>query len=203
MKKQQTHHQTRHLSKGFTLVELMVSLGIFMVVIMAAIGSLYSVNNASRKVEAMRNVLDNLNFAIESMSRTIRTGTDIVCEGSLNGTSTNNCTFESAFASPGERISVMSTLGNVGLVEYRWAINPTTNTGVIEKYVAGDWVSITAPSIDIQHLSFYVDGADDSTTGADDFSQPNVIMLIQGVATAEGDSAPFSVQTLVTSRTFE
>ena len=196
------NHKKQRQTKqsGFTLVELMVSLGIFVVVIMAAIGSLYSVNRAARKVEAMRNVLDNLNFAIESMSRTIRTGTDIVCG---SGGSTNNCTFQGAFANPGDSITVTSTLGATGTITYQWELDGATGKGVIKKYIGGSSVAITAPAIDIQHLSFYVDGADNAGSGTDDLKQPNVIMLIQGVATAEGDVAPFSVQTLVTSRTLE
>ncbi len=189
--------------EGFTLIELMVSLGLFIVVIMAAVSSLYSVNSAARKVEAMRSVLDNLNFAIESMSRTIRTGTNVVCGGTTNGSGSNNCTFEDAFSSPGDRLSVESTLGIQGLVEYRWVINTTTNTGEIQKWSDGDWVSLTAPGIDIQRLSFYVSGADNELTGADDLTQPSVVMLVQGVASAGENTAPFAIQTLVSVRSAE
>lgn len=74
MKKSSIHNQA-----GFTLVELMVSLSLFIIVVLALIGSLYTVNDASRRVQAMRTVMDNLNFAMEHMSRNIRTSEAIVC----------------------------------------------------------------------------------------------------------------------------
>lgn len=206
---------TKHLQSGFTLVELMVSLSLFVVVVLALVSSLYSVNNASRKVTAMKSVLDNLNFALESMSRTIRTGSSVVCGGVLNGSynpsgdpaGTYNCSIATATQTPGARLLVASTLGSDQLVEYQWAISPTTGTtGEIEKRVQdqngiwGSWVALTAPEIDVQKLSFYVDGAD-----AGDGKQPSVIMFVQGVATAagEGNVAPFSIQTYVSQRAAE
>jgi prepilin-type N-terminal cleavage/methylation domain-containing protein len=111
---------------GFTLVELMVSLTLFTIVVLAAVGSLYTVNNASRRVQAMRSVIDNLNFGLESMSRTIRTGNTVVCGGASNTTSLDpivsanpNCSF--ANQNPGTNLLVDSTLGLDQLVEYQIA----------------------------------------------------------------------------------
>lgn len=200
MKKTIFNYKKTSTQQGFTLVELIVSLGLFVVVIIAAVGSLYSVNNAARKVEAMRTVLDNLNFAIESMSRTIRTGTDVVC-GSGVQSSQNNCSFSATFNNPAEEISIQSTLGTQGLVRYRWV--DVGGRGEIQKWSDGDWVSLTAPGIDIQQASFFVDGANSPITGGDDAIQPSVMMLIQGVATAGENTAPFAIQTLVSVRTVE
>jgi len=186
-------------NRGFTLVELLVALTLFTFVVLAAVASLYSVNDASRKVTAMRGVLDNLNFAMESMSRTIRTSTTIVCGGTTKPVgATNNCPFPTGPLS--NRISVKSTLGVKADVEYR--LNTTTHQ--VEKRVNegsgyGNWIAITSPEINVQTLNFYVKGAD---TG--DLFQPSVIIMIQGIATANtGDSAPFAVHTLISQRTGE
>ncbi|MCC6198611.1 prepilin-type N-terminal cleavage/methylation domain-containing protein [Candidatus Nomurabacteria bacterium] len=202
MKTARQHNETQS-DAGFTLIELMVSLGLFTIVVMAAVSALYSVNIAARRVEAMRATLDNLNFAVESMSRTIRTGTNIACEGGVSGS--NNCSFQSAYQNPGEWLSLQSTLGVSGSVDYRWWTD-TGGKGVIQKRINnGPWIALTAPGIDVQRLSFYVQGADHTTGGGtfDDGAQPSVMMLIQGVATAEGNTAPFAVQTLVSVRSIE
>lgn len=177
----------------------MVALTLFTFIVIAAVSSLYAVNNASRKVEAMRGVLDNLNFAMESMSRTIRTSTNIVCGGTTNPVgATSNCPFPTGPLS--NRISVKSTLGVKADVEYRL----NTSTHQIEKRVNegsgyGDWIAITAPEINVQTLNFYVKGAD-----ATDAFQPSVIIMIQGVAIAStGESTPFAVHTMISQRTGE
>jgi prepilin-type N-terminal cleavage/methylation domain-containing protein len=187
--------------QGFTLVELMVALSLFVVVVLAAVSSLYSVNASARRVEAMRTVLDNLNFSLESMSRTIRTAENIICDGTENGGGTKNCSLENGKST--ERITLESTLGTEQIIEYRWVFDDQ-NRGRIEKRIQeggvwpDEWIAITAPEIDVQHFSFYVDGSDDLATG--DTHQPNVIIFMQGVATTVADSAPFAVQTYISQR---
>lgn len=180
----------------------MVSLSLFTIVVLAAVASLYTVNSASRKVQAMRTALDNLNFAIESMSRTIRTGTNVGCNGSFN----NNCPLitQTGSPSPGGDIILNSTIGYKGMVRYQLCIPPDPNCasypgGTIQKQEqGGNWISLTSPEINVQKLVFYVDGA---TPG--DGVQPGVTMFVQGVATAGGTTAPFSIQTFVVERTLE
>jgi len=70
---------------GFTLVEMMVASAIFTVVSVVAIGAVITVNNANRKAQAIRAVVDNLNFTMESMSRKLRVGSQYHC-GTSDGT---------------------------------------------------------------------------------------------------------------------
>jgi prepilin-type N-terminal cleavage/methylation domain-containing protein len=184
---------------GFTLVELLVSLAIFTIIVVAAVGSLYTVNQASKRVNAMRTVLDNLNFATESMSRTIRTATDLGC-----GTVGVDCPMGSSGTA--DQIVMNSTLGadNGTQIGYRFYQNG--NNGEIQKcnLVNGGFsdntcVSITAPEIDITKAQFFVKG---SLTN--DSIQPSVMIMIQGIANAAGSSGqPFAVQTLVSQRSAE
>ena len=62
---------------GFTLVELMVSVSLFVIVMTISMGSILSVFNANRKAKNIRNVMDNINFTLEGMTRTIRFGSNI------------------------------------------------------------------------------------------------------------------------------
>lgn len=185
---------------GFTLVELMVSLMIFVIVVLATVGSLYSVNSASRKVQSMRSVLDNLNFAIESISRTVRTSNSIVCGGSLNISGNPNCPFSSQGVN--SMLLVDSTVGVSQLVEYRLGTHSNGSGAIQKRYqesgVWTNWISLTAPEINVKNLNFYVEGADSL-----DNSQARVQVLVQGDATTTAETAPFSVQTYISERVSE
>jgi prepilin-type N-terminal cleavage/methylation domain-containing protein len=193
---------------GFTLVELLVSLALFTIVVVAAVGSLYTINQASAKVGAMRTVLDNLNFATESMSRTIRTGSGIVCGGvsNTNGQTQPNCAFGNTNG-PAQEISFTSTLaGDEGVLDYRRVVIPgsATNAHEIQKCQVQNntplnCVAVTSPNIDVTQLYFFVDGV-----GKGDGKQPSVTMIMQGVASAGTNNvAPFAIQTFISQRAAE
>lgn len=84
----QFYSKHRKHQKGFTLLEMIVSLGIFSVVIVAAIGLMISIVNAQIKAANIQAVQDNIRFSLELMTKEIRTGsnfrTDVPCgiEGS-------------------------------------------------------------------------------------------------------------------------
>jgi prepilin-type N-terminal cleavage/methylation domain-containing protein len=201
------HHLFLHIQarkskgqRGFTLVELMVSLALFIIVVLALIGSLYTVNDASRKVQAMRTVMDNLNFAMESISRTVRTSENIVC----SGVGSFNCAIGGT-GSP--EIAMNSTLGERQKVEYRWnSVNKSVekkttnlNDAGLPTGVSTSWQAITSPEISVDHMVFYVDGADPL-----DKKQPGVAVQLDGVASVpNGSPIPFSIQTYLSQRTPE
>ena len=68
-------------NRGFTLIELMVAVAIFTIVMMVSMGAVFSVVSANRKSQSLNVVINNLNFAFESMIRDLRTGTDYVVTG--------------------------------------------------------------------------------------------------------------------------
>src|SRR3989344_6877449 len=75
-------YKTKNILKynaGFTLIEIMVSVSVFAVVVIIAVGALISINDANRKVQSMRALMYNLNFALENISRTLRTGSSYHC----------------------------------------------------------------------------------------------------------------------------
>lgn len=196
------HIQSRSRTQqaGFTLVELLVSLTLFIIVVLALIGSLYTVNDASRKVQAMRTVMDNLNFAMESISRTVRTSENITC----SGVGSASCPIT---GSGSREIMMNSTLGERQKVEYKW--NPddksvqkrTTNldSAGLPIGVSTAWQTITSPEISVDHMVFYIDGADPL-----DKKQPSVAVQLDGVASVpNGSPIPFSIQTYLSQRTPE
>lgn len=66
-------------SKGFTLIEIIVSLAIFSVVAVIAIGALVRVTSANRQAQAIQSGVNNVSFILDAMSREMRVGTGYVC----------------------------------------------------------------------------------------------------------------------------
>ncbi len=60
--------------KGFTLIELMVALSIFSIVSFVATSTIITVMNSYRKAQNVKLLVDNLSFALDSMSFKIREG---------------------------------------------------------------------------------------------------------------------------------
>jgi len=69
---QQLH---KNKNQGFTLIEVMVSMSIFVMVVGMAVGTVIAMVDANAKAQNMQQAATNLSFALDSMSREIRTGT--------------------------------------------------------------------------------------------------------------------------------
>ncbi len=77
----------KHTNKrGFTLVEMIVSLAIFSIVATVSLGALVSIVSANKKAQTLQSTITNLNFALESMSRDMRVGGKYHCENNQIGT---------------------------------------------------------------------------------------------------------------------
>ncbi len=61
--------------KGFTLVEMMVSIFIFMIIMTAIVGVFARQINAQKKARVMQGDLENAQFALNYISKTLRTAT--------------------------------------------------------------------------------------------------------------------------------
>lgn len=60
--------------QGFTLIEMMVSVSIFVIVAFIVVSTLLTLSYAYKKAQKMRLLMDNFNFALQSMSINIREG---------------------------------------------------------------------------------------------------------------------------------
>lgn len=171
-----------NLRKGFTLIELMVSLSIFIIVVMLSMGSILGIFDANRKSKSLKSVMSNLNLAVESMSKEMRYGWNYHCGSSGTITVAQNCpagdTFMSFLSSDNEQIS------------YR------LNGAALEKQInGGDFVAVTAPEVTIQSLKFYTLGA-----GLNNVLQPKVLILLKGSAGSGKDATGFILETMVSQR---
>jgi len=65
--------------KGFTLVEMMVSVSIFAIVAVVAVGALLKIVDANEKAQSLETSINNLNFVLDSITREMRVGTTYHC----------------------------------------------------------------------------------------------------------------------------
>ena len=183
---------------GFTIIEIMVSISVFLVVVMAGMTALLNANLLSQKSRDMRSIMDSLNFAMEDMSRNIRTGYDYHCfsySGSLPSgvQSPQNCGGSGANA-----ISFKPQDFTTNPLIYYFYTNPNDSTQYSLFKVANGSspVQITPNNILLNHQgSFIVTGA---VPG--DGLQPHVTIKLSGSITYNKVSSPFSLQTSVSQR---
>jgi prepilin-type N-terminal cleavage/methylation domain-containing protein len=173
-------------SKGFTLIELMVSITIFSVVMLASMGAVLTVLNSNRKSESLRSVMDNLSFTLDTMTRTIRFGSVYHCGASGNLSVPNDC------PSGDSSLTVLYSSNN--------QVTFYLSSGQIMRVVnAGKPLSMTSPDVNIQTFSFWVVGSMPYSAG--DLLQPKVIVLIKGyVAGTNMTGSSFTLQTTISQR---
>jgi prepilin-type N-terminal cleavage/methylation domain-containing protein len=69
---------------GFTLIEMIVSLALFSVVVTTSVGALLALISTNQQLQVEQSIMTNLSFALDSMTREIRTGTAYFCENRNN-----------------------------------------------------------------------------------------------------------------------
>ena len=189
-------------SRGFTLIEMMVAVSLFAIVMLVGVGALLSLVQANARAQAINSVMNNLNAALESMSRTIRVGTTYHCETSSTPPSPG------ILALPQDCPTASYPNTNV-LFAFEGANGDPNNPNdqivyrlhgtQLERSLAagasGTFVAITAPEVSIDQFNFYVIG---SARG--DGVQPRVLMRIQGSALVPGGQTQFTVQASVVQR---
>lgn len=61
---------------GFTLLEMIISIGIFSVLVVATIGITIGISNAQIKAQNVQTILDNIRFSLELVTKEMRTGSN-------------------------------------------------------------------------------------------------------------------------------
>ncbi len=122
--------------KGFTLIEMMVSVSIFAIVVMISMGAIFTVVDSNKKAQSLKSVMNNLNFALETMTRTIKTGQ------------------MQSFTSGGNTISTQIFDPTISNVTYTYRTD-ASGVGYVELSRDGVVSRITAPEVNITNLKFY------------------------------------------------
>ncbi|MDP3772382.1 MAG: prepilin-type N-terminal cleavage/methylation domain-containing protein [bacterium] len=69
-------NKTQKNKAGFTIIEIIVAVGLFTFVVIYAIGITISVTRAERKSSAIQAVQDNIRFSLELITKEMRTGSE-------------------------------------------------------------------------------------------------------------------------------
>lgn len=189
---QKLNHKLRFKSgAGFTLVEIMVAMTIFVTVMTLMAGSIFSVINANQKSKNLRSSMDNLNLTMESMTRTIRFGTN----------------YHSWGCSASADISVPHDC-NTGLITDPLTVKAVDDTqvtyslsgGRIVRTISGTPYFLTSSDVTITTLAFRVYGS----SAYPDLLQPQVIIVVQGnVGSKASTKSTFGLETTVSQRVFD
>jgi type II secretory pathway pseudopilin PulG len=187
---------------GFTLVEMLVAIAVFMTVMTIAVGSLISIIEANRKAQSIKSVIDNVNFAIETISRDMRISTDYSCSPGPSLYFGGDC--------PTGGTAVQYKKNDTTYVQYQFLANPQIYgdgnlqrricTPSLDNCSVSVWQSVTAPTstLQITNMRFYVLG-----TVPADKKQPRVLITAEGVAGVKtSDKTDFTLQTSVSQRFF-
>ncbi len=193
----------KNSEKGFTLIEVMISIGLFTVIMIIGITAILGVNNTYRKSRTMRSAIDNLSFIMEDMARNIRLGSRYRCldsnnislidiEDPLDGESCQGIAFEPFWDPVPENNSPIQDQ-----VIYFFDVDDNGFESIFKSMNGG--VTFSAMNsldvkIDLDKSGFAIFGSQP------DSEQPSVRIILNGEAVTAGNSTNFNLQTTVSQR---
>ncbi|HEY4505351.1 MAG TPA: prepilin-type N-terminal cleavage/methylation domain-containing protein [Candidatus Paceibacterota bacterium] len=179
------------LVSGFTLVELIVSVSLFALIMVISMGSIVSVFDANQKSQTIRTVMDNLNFTLEVMTRSIRFGNSYHCDITQGDTTVpRDC------ATGASSIAIKASDG-------KRIIYKLTNGRIARSIDGGADYFLTSSDVTISSLGFRVFGSPLYNNGADLY-QPQVIISVSGYSgTKATTQSSFTLETTVSQRMFD
>ncbi len=194
--------------KGFTLVEVLVATTIFIVIMLVAVTSLLASQRSSKKGQAIRSALDNVQFTLESITRSGRLGSLYTCISSTGTTTLNIVGGDCSAGGTGFAFGLYDPITKItdGYAFYlgttstsRGAIYRCITRGSLAVTLKGsDCSAVTSPDIDVTKFITIVNGSDIA-----DGIQPSVKIIMEGTANASTEQTQFFIQTLVSQRQFE
>lgn len=204
---QNTEYGIRNTRRVFTFVELIVSIGLFAIVMLISVGALLALTGANRKAQALQSVMNNLNIALDGMVRSIRMGSDYHC-GSGVFVGTNN--LDDCSSNGGTRFVFKPFDGNPNQWIYLFdpdgtSCEPAGKSHICKSVDGGtNYVALTSEEVTIKSMNFYVQG---TTPGCDAVSpclpvQPKVVITMEGTAGVANTKTEttFSIQATAVQR---
>jgi len=181
------YRNTKHNQhkEGFSLIEVIVSLGLFAVVMTIALGALFMVIAANRHAKAIKLVVNNVNVAIEGMTRELRVGSEY-CADSF-GVSCDDIT------NGGSQEIYFRT--DTGQSARYWLDNSNPRGAIKREFDNGGAFNLTGSDVDITALNFYIQG-----TAKGDGIQPYVTVVVRGEIQVGDVTDDFQLQSTISQR---
>lgn len=220
------HMKRLKVQAGFTLIEMIVSLAVFSVVVTISVGALLVLIASNEQLQNEQSVMTNLSFALDSMTREIRTGVYYYCDSAPNYASggPNNI-----FNSTNNQDSILGTTtqdcatgrpnnatGNVHGVSFIEAGDSITQgadrilyfhergTGQIFRRVGtGAAQSIVSSGIFVSDVEFHVTGSEPLSEDSSALDQPLVTVYIEARERDDIEAKVYRIQTTVSQRTLD
>ncbi|HVN26366.1 MAG TPA: type II secretion system protein [Candidatus Paceibacterota bacterium] len=148
-------HRHRTPRQGFTLVETLVSIGIFVTLVAIAVGGFVQAIHTQGEVSRLISAQDNVSVSIEEMAREIRTGF-LFCHDTSNNTIAARC--------GGVNACTVNTDGSwtCPVLDYFTAggdeVNYVNVNGVLTRTDNGSSTPLTSPDVKVRYLSFRMFG---------------------------------------------
>lgn len=180
---------------GFTLIEMIVSLGVFSMVVTTAVGAMLVLISTNQRLQGEHGVMTNLSFALDTMTRELRTGYKYYCAQGIEnifvagsahestvGINTQDCPNGRAGGQFRQGVSFYeggNSLTGGGAKRILYYYDTTTNPKTIMRRVGnGIPQSIISSDLIITDAQFYVSGSNElSSTG--DAVQPTITIYIE------------------------
>jgi prepilin-type N-terminal cleavage/methylation domain-containing protein len=166
-----------HNISGFTLIEMLVAVALFSIVLLISLGSIMTIVDVNKKSQTLTTVMNELNFTLENMTRSMKTGTLQLDPGDS-----------------GDYPVITVQDQDKKTITYKFE----ESSGQITRQLgSGTPASITSDQITITNLIFRVfyDAQN---------RQPRVLILVSGTASVgESISSDFTIQTSVSQRDLE
>jgi prepilin-type N-terminal cleavage/methylation domain-containing protein len=190
---------------GFTLIETMISISLFLIIITMGMNSLLNASLVHQKSQDMASIIDNITFMTEDMSRNIRTGYNYHCGDPLSVQTPTVETPKSCTLGGNIFFENGTTSGVPGNYTDQWGykidslgggiynVSRTTDGGLT-------WVQLNPPGVVFKSFSgFSVLGAESELQNGD-IQQPLVVIKLAGTITYKNTISPFNIQTTVSQR---
>lgn len=184
--------------KGFTIIEMMIAIALFLVIVIYGMQSLLNASLVHKKTQDVRSILDSLTFTLDDMSKNLRVGSNYHC---IEDDIDFNNLDEPKSCESGSGISFMPAdiSGSSTWVYLIYDGHIYKNTQPSSGFDITEYIQLTPEEVTIENISgFSVLGAESPIDG--DNQQPLVIIKLIGTINRNNVSTPFSIETAVSQR---
>ncbi|GEM_PF-1626815 len=182
------------LKSGFTLIEIVVAIGILSIVLMMGVGLLVVLLSHQRRTINIQNVHDNARFAIEAMSREIRTGDSYCAAANCIRPDAVTVTTDCSWSGGGCGTFTFRQASTNEIVVYR--LSPVGPVVEVSRN-GGIFLPLTDPQRAVTRLRFYATGI----TNPSEQAKVTIIMEVEAGSAAKPDErATTQLQTTISKR---